>query len=90
MSKIEYCLVFVAALCSLLLQAAPSVYDDMDGMSGQVTEFWDTSKRTGIAVDSADSAVSATLDTFTWHSCDSTLPVKLNTKPFVSLKLILR
>ena len=90
MSKIEYCLVFVAALCSLLLQAAPSVYDDMDGMSGQVTEFWDTSKRTGIAVDSASSAVAVSLDAFTWHSGDSAPPIKLNTKPFKSLKFILR
>ena len=66
-----------------------------DGAEGEVSfsgvndSFWDTTKYAGIAVDSSSSAAIA-LDTLTWTQSESSPAIKLNTKPFASLKLILR
>ena len=69
--------------------ADPSQYDAMGGFSGVDDSFWDTTRYAGIAVDSSSSAAIA-LDTLTWTQSESAPAIKLNTKPFVSLKLILR
>lgn len=84
----------ISLMCVLLLScfvvfAEPSRYDAMGGFSGVDDSFWDTTKYAGIAVDSSSSAAIA-LDTLTWTQSESSPAIKLNTKPFASLKLILR
>ena len=80
------CMLLLA--CSAVL-ADPARYDAMGGFSGVDDSFWDTIRYAGIAVDSSSSAAIA-LDTLTWTQSESQPAIKLNTKPFASLKLILR
>ena len=84
----------ISLMCVLLLScfavfADPSRYDAMGGFSGVSNSFWDTTRYSGISVDSSSSAAIA-LDTLTWTQSESSPAIKLNTTPFVSLKLILR
>lgn len=81
------CASFLVALCAY---ADASVYDDMGAMAGVNNAFWDTTGRTGITVDSSASASAVTMDTLTWTSAESSPAIRMNTKPYVSLKLILR
>jgi hypothetical protein len=72
------------------ISAAPAAYDDMGAMAGVDNAFWNTTGRIGIDVDSSVSATAVCMDTFTWTSAESSPSIKMNTKPYVSLKFILR
>lgn len=81
------CIASVVAVCTY---ADASVYDDMGAMAGVNNAFWNTTGRTGISVNSSVSATAVSMDTLTWTSAESSPAITMNTKPYVSLKLILR
>lgn len=80
----------VASAVALCAYADASTYDDMGAMAGVNNAFWNTTGRTGISVNSSVSATAVAMDTLTWTSAESSPAITMNTKPYVSLKLILR
>ena len=84
----------VLSICMVLsfvsvVFAGEMTYNGMAEVSGGGGSFWDVTGYKGVVVFSGDSS-SATLDTLTWTQAESHPAIKLNTKPYVSLKLILR